>query len=660
MARIPADLSRRIPRGSRRTRIGVLVGIVILIILLLSLRGIAGFYTDFLWFNQLGLSSVFSGILFTRVLLAVAFVAVFFVLLFANLLIADRIAPVLLPTGQVDELVTRYRQVVGPRGRWVRLVTAVIFALFAGVGTQSQWNNWILFRYHVNFNAVDPEFHRNVAFYVFDLPFIKFLLGWFFGAIVVCLLVTAVAHYLNGGLRFSGPSPRTSGAAKAHLSVLMGILALIQAVGYYYQRLELVLSTDHVVAGATATSVHADKPADTLLIGIAVIAAALFLFNIRQRGWTLPIVAIGLWFLVWLLVGHVYPALYQALRVNHSELTKEAPYIQRNITATRAAYGLNDVQVNQNFDATQTVTAAQVTGSTPQAAANQSTITNVRLLDPAQLLNTFDRYQALRTFYSFNSLEFDRYNLSTAGNPPTETATIASVRELNNQVPSGFVNQILTYTNGYGAVVAPAGEAGVDDDGNPSFTLSDVPPTGSPNLTEQGSQVYFGEGSAVNGYVVADSKQAELDYEDQAGNEVSTHYAGKGGVKLGGFLNRVAFALRFGDANLVLSGQIDGSSRIMYIRNIQSRVQKAAPFLKYDSDPYPVVLNGAVYWVIDAYTVTNNYPYAQTADNDGVPVGAGLSGTFDYVRNSVKVVINAYTGAMHFFVMDNDPIIETY
>jgi uncharacterized membrane protein (UPF0182 family) len=662
------------PRASRRTRIGILLAVVVVIVVIASLSGLAHFWTDYLWFQSVDFTSVFRGVLLTKVLLALVFIAIFFGLMFVNLLIADRVAPKELPADGADELVVRYRDVVAPRGRWVRIVTSAVFALLAGVGANREWNNWDLLRYHVSFGVKDPLYHNDVGFYVFELPFIKFLLGWVFEALIVVFIVTAVAHYLNGGIRLQGSDRHVTPAVKTHLSVLLGVLALIKAVDYYFQRLELVLSRDHVVNGATATSVHADQPARTLLIAIAVIAAALFLFNIRQKGWTLPIVAVALWTLVYILVGAAYPALYQALRVNPSELTRERTYIQDNINATRAAYALNQVTVAKNYSYTPTVTKAEIQGNSQQAQANQQTLANVRLLDPAvQLKNTFDKYQALRSYYQFNDLDLDRYMMPNPSSPTgqsQETATIASVRELNGSVPSGFVNQHLQYTHGYGAVLAPISQGGVNADGTPAFTLSDLPPTGTPALNTY-PQIYYGIGPDTGGYVIADSKTPELDYENsKTGAQVTNSYKGKGGVSAGSIVRRAAFALRFGDPNFILSGQINPSSRVMYIRNVDARVRKAAPFLKFDGDPYAVILNGNVYWVIDGYTTTDNYPYAQNADTTGVPGTSGLSSTFNYVRNSVKVVVSAYDGSMHFFVTNAqgctgasptcDPVIKVY
>jgi uncharacterized membrane protein (UPF0182 family) len=653
------------PRASRRTRVAIVVAAVAVIFIIASLRGLASFWTDYLWFQSVGFTSVFKGVLVTKVVLSLVFIAIFFVILMASLAVADRITPFDVDPATTNDLVLRYREFAFTRSLRIRIGLAAVFAVLGGVGADRQWNNWDLFRYGSSFGIKDPQFHRDVGFYVFQLPFIRFLIGWAFEAVVVVFILTAVFHYLTGGVSPQAGSERVRPAVKAHLSVLLGVLAIIKAVGYYYDRLSLVLSRSHVVDGATATSVHADAPAKLLLIFIAILSAILFLANIRQRGWVLPAVGVALWALVSVLVGAAYPAIYQALRVKPSELTREAPYIQRNINATRTAYGLDQVSVPAGYTYSPTISAAEVAGSSPAAQVNQQTIANVRLLDPAvNLLNAFNKYQALRSYYSFNGLDLDRYLLQGANGTTQETATVSSVRELNSSVPSGFVNQHLQYTHGYGAIQAPISEGGVNADGTPAFTLGGLPPASQQpvtQLTGTGSQVYFGEGPDTGGYVIADSKSSELDYETASGQEATTRYTGKGGVEAGSLIRRAAFALRFGDANFILSGQITPTSKVMYYRNIVQRVQKAAPFLRYDSDPYSVIIDGKVLWVIDAYTISNNYPYSQEANLDSLPANSGLQANFNYVRNSVKVVISAYDGSMRFFDMNTgDPILRAY
>jgi uncharacterized membrane protein (UPF0182 family) len=662
--RTPQDLPRRFPRTSRRLRIGLIVGVVLVIVLVVSLRGLASFWVNYLWFESVGFTSVFRGVLLTKWVLALTFTAIFFFLMWGNLYVTGRVAPPAVDPAETNELTIRFRDFAQAHGRVTQIGTSLIFAVLAGVGANREWNNWDLFRYHVSFGQTDPEYHKDIGFYVFQLPFIEFLVGWFFEAMVVVLLVTVVFHYLYGGITPQSSHGRVTSAVKAHVSVLLGVLALIKAVDYYYQRLALVLSRNHVVDGATATSVHADKPARLLLMVIAIIAAVLFLANIRQRGWVLPAVAVAVWVFVGIIVGDAYPAIYQALRVNPSELTKETPYIANNIAATQAAYGLSKVQVANSYNYTPTVTDEEIQGKSPTALANQQTLANVRLLDPAvNLLNTFDQYDRQKQYYSFSDLDPDRYDLDIHGTTQ-ETATVTLIRELNASIPSGFVNQHLQYTHGYGAVIGPISETGVKTDGTPLPTLSQLPPVGQPQLVGNGNQIYFGEGADTGGYVIADTKTPEVDYESSNNStQVTNHYAGTGGVAAGSIVRRAAFALTFGDPNFILSGQINPSSRVLYNRNIVQRAQKAAPFLKFDSDPYAVIVNRSVYWVLDAYTTTNNYPYSQGANlpSGQLPPNSGLNVPFNYVRNSVKVVIDAYNGSMHLFDMGTgDPILHVY
>ena len=658
--RSPQDFPRRLPRTSRRFRIGLVVAIVVLVIIVASLRTVANFWTDYLWFKEVHFTSVFRGVLVNQVILALIFSVAFFLLLLLNLTVADRLAPLERP-GPEDELVSRYRQLVGHRGVWVRVVISAIFGLIGGVGTRSEWNNWILLLHRTNFGTKDPINHLDIGFYVFELPFLRFLIGWIFAAVVVTIILSVLFHYLNGGINLQVPSDRVTRHVKTHISVLLAVLALIKAVEYYLERIEVVLNHKYIVDGATYTAVHAERPAFIVLIVAALFAVGLFLYNIREKGWMLPGVAVGVWIVVYLLVGVAYPAFIEAVRVNPSQLTRETPYLASNISATRTAMGLNTVAPAQPVQGNAELTASEVSGTLPQAVANEQALANVRLLDPSFIGTAFNKDQVLRGFYTFNSLDVDRYDINGQ-----LTETLLSVRELNEAgVASGFVNQKLVYTHGNGAAVAPANQSGVNADGSVNYSLENLPPTGTPSLSGTGAQsdVYYGAGSPTGGYVIAGSKQAEFDYPGANGQQVSNVYKGSGGVPAGSLIRRAAFALRFGDLNFLLSGQITSSSRVMYYRNISQRVSKAAPFLKLDNDPYAVILNNQVYWIVDAYTVTNNYPDAQEASTARLSGGSSslAAASFNYVRNSVKVVVNAYTGKMTFFVVDTtDPIIKAY
>src|SRR4051794_22076059 len=368
----PTTLPRR--RRSSRRRFWIIAVLVLLFLLLTSLRSIAGFYTDYLWFKEVGLTGVFRGVLGTQIFLAVTFTLLFFILCYANLFIVDRLAPRFRGIGPEDELVQRYREIMGPHTGKVRLVVAAFFALVTGVGTSSHWNDYLMFRNASSFGVKDPQFNRDAGVFVFQLPFLKFVCDWFFVAIVIITFITVVLHYLAGSIRLQAPSNRVTPQVKAHVSVLLGALALVKAVQYYLDRFELDLSTSHVVHGATYTAVHAQLPAKSLLIIISITAAGLFIANIWLRGWTLPVIAVGLWALVGLLAGAAYPAFIQKVKVEPNEAQRERTYIDRNITATRYALGLKDVSV-QSFPADTTLSPGDL-------ASNASTLRNVRLWDP--------------------------------------------------------------------------------------------------------------------------------------------------------------------------------------------------------------------------------------------------------------------------------------
>ncbi|MGH9059439.1 MAG: UPF0182 family protein, partial [Acidimicrobiales bacterium] len=346
---------RRFPGG----RVGAVVAVALVFLLLTSVRGIAVFYTDYLWFGSIGLTGVWAGILSAKVGLAAVFCAVFFVVLWINLAVADRLAPPLGSLGPEDELVQRYRGFVGRRPLLVRSVVSFVLALLAGTGASAEWNNWILFSHSTSFHATDPLFHRDVGFFVFRLPFLSFVVGWAFVALVVIAVVTAVAHYLNGGIRIQGPGQLVGPMVKGHLSLLLACIALVKAAGYELGRFQLDLSSRGYREGALYTDVHFQLPALNLLIFISLVSAVIFIVNIKRRGWVLPVIGVGLWVFVSVVAGAIIPAIVQTFTVKPNQLAKEAPYIQRNIDATRVAMGIGNV-VTTPFADGQGLTPKQV------------------------------------------------------------------------------------------------------------------------------------------------------------------------------------------------------------------------------------------------------------------------------------------------------------
>jgi len=642
--RAPQDVAPRLPRARHGRRWWIVVAIVVIIVLLASLKSIATLYTDDLWFSSVNLHSVWTTLLGVKLGLFASFGGVFFVLLFVNLIVCDRIAA----SASVepdDDLVRRYQRVVRPYALRIYAALSVVVGLIAAAGSIGEWQNWLLFTHSIPFGVQDPQFHKDVSFYVFRLPFLEFLVDWFLVSLVVVLVITAIFHYLNGGIRTQRTAPRVRPVVKAHLSVLVALIALVKAAGYVLQRYQLVTSTNGYVNGAGYTDVHARLPALELLFWISLAAAAVLLWNIRRQGWTLPVLAIGLWAFVALAIGVIYPAISQALTVHPNQLSKESPYIARNIAATRAAYGLEHVKVS-NFTGSTTLTPSAVN-------TNETTLNNIRLWDPnPQIsLTTFQKLEDLHAYYTIQALSVDRYRVDGKLIP-----VLVGVRQVNAaDLPAPtWVNTHLQYTHGTGLVLAKSNQS--QSDGNPVFAIRDVPPhsrDGLPTIAQ--ADVYFGLSDP--GYVVADSKQAEF---NNNGTGSGSHYQGTGGVQLSSFLDRAAFAIREGDLNLLISSQITTKSRIMFVRDIQEMAQKAAPFLTFDADPYAVLVDGHIDWVLDGYTTTGEYPYSQNANSVQVPGGSNLPGSFNYVRNSVKLVIDAYSGKMTFYSLGNDPILRSY
>ncbi|MDX6490992.1 MAG: uncharacterized protein QOD43_1237 [Gaiellaceae bacterium] len=630
-------------RRARRGRVLLVVAAIGLFLLITTLRSIASFYTDYLWFQSIGQTGVWRGVLGTKITLAVVFIAVFFGLLWFNLYIADRIAPKFRPAGPEEELIERYHELIGRRTGLVRVAVSLLFAVIAGAGASGQWQEWLLFRNYVPFHIEDPQFHKDVGFYVFQLPFLNFLLGWIFAAFVIVFIVTAVAHYLNGGIRVQTPFQRVTPQVKAHLSLLLAMLALVKAALYYLQQFSLSVSTRGTVDGPTYTDVHTQLPAIRLLLVISLFSVALFVYNIFRRGWVLPVLGVGLWAFVAVVAGTIVPALVQKFRVEPQESTRERPFIERNIAATRAALNLGSV-VMTDFKNDNQLT-------TPNLINNADTVRNIRVWDPNIMPATYRQLQSLKPFYKIEDVDVDRYSIKGS-----MTQVVLSARELNTGgVPQqSWEGTHLAFTHGYGIVLSSS--SAQTQDGRPDLLIRDIPVHNETNIKLDQPAIYFGE--RLDGYVIVNSKRQEIDYEDTSGNTVATTYTGSDGIPLNSWIKRAAFALRFGDFNPLVSGNVSGSSKMLINRDINARLNAIAPFLTFDGDPYPVIVGGRTQWIVDGYTTTDRYPYAQRAitENHG-----NLTGRFNYVRNSVKAVIDAYDGTTTLYIVDhNDPMIRAY
>ena len=609
----------------------LIIGAAALIVLLIASRAIAGFYIDYLWHANLGRTDVFWGVLDAKLFLFGGFAVLFLVLAALNLLIADRLAPSGF-TGDTHPVVMRFHEIFGQRMRIVRIVAAAIMALIVAIPASGHWQEWLLFRNSVNFGKNDPQFSTDIGFYVFRLPFLVFLLDWLFLALLLVLVLTVAAHVLNGGIVITPPMPKIRRATKAHFAVLLAALALLRGGGYWLERYTLTTERRGYVQGATYSVVKAQLPAVLLLMLIALLVAALFLYSIRSGSWRIPLVASALWVVIALLGGVIYPSIVQALVVNPDQKEKEATYIARNIDATRDALGINNV-------VTKDVTFANL--SAAKITADVAPLQDVRLLDPTVLVSRFQLDKGQVAGLAIKDLDVDRYNIDGR---IQQTMVAARELDLKTVANTSWQGKHLIATHGCGLVAAPASEVG--DNNRPLYQ----------DLPVDHPELYFS--AAITDFAIVDTKTSE---KPCGSDEVA--YAGTGGVRLDSTIRKLAFAWSFFDYNLWGSDSITDSSRIQWVRDVRDRAQKLAPFLYFDRDPYPVALNGRVLWVIDAFTTTDQYPYAQDGDRSQLEPDSGLDHTFNYVRNSVKVTVDAYDGTVTYYdVSQNnpDPILKAW
>ncbi len=617
-------------------------------------RGIATFLTNYLWFDSIGLNSVWIKILYTRIGLVVALSLLAFAFIFVNLRLATRATPVMdiFEAFDSEDPLARFRNWVSERFARFRLTGAIALSLFLGGGASALWEQVLLFLNKEEFNIADPVFGYDVSTYVYALPLYRLFISWGFQLVIITSLIIVLYFIATGAMQLRpGRLPDVSSGGKAHLSVLLAFIALLKAAAYRLDALELLYSPRGKVFGASYTDVKAHLPALNLLVLISIFGAILLLVNIRRRGWLLPATAIGLWLAVSVIVGGVVPAAIQRFRVLPDELNKELPYVAEHINYTRIAYGLDEIE-ERPFEASSSLTQADIND-------NSQTVDNIRLWDPTVLAETYSQLQEIRAYYALKEVDVDRYVIDGK-----LTQVMVSARELDqtNLPAEGWVNQRLQYTHGFGVVFSPANA--VANQGQPDFYVKGVPASTSVSeLTIDQPRIYFGESAESSEYVVVNSLQEEVDYPlSTEGQSVAyTNYSGEGGVSIGSFFKRLGFALRYSELNLLISNQLSDTSKLIMERNIISRVKKAAPFLYTDNDPYLALIDGNLFWIIDMYTISDRYPYAQPADSGRINERSGLPMNFNYIRNSVKAVVNAYDGTINFYIFDEeDPLIKSY
>ena len=656
----PFKFPRRTP-GERR-KIGPLgLTVITLIVLSIILISLSGFYADLLWFRSVNFVNVWRKVLFTKAELFIIFGVLTSLFITGNIYLGYRTRPVYAPTSVEADNLERYRGQIDPVKRWITLGISLFIFYFAGSTGMRLWDSWLQFKNATLFGVKDVQFHKDISFFAFKLPFYQSLIAWGFSTLLLTIVATAAVHYLYGGIRIQPGTDRTSAAARVQLSVLLGLLVLLKAIAYWFDRYALAIKDSRLITGLTYTDVNAVLPAKSILAAIAIICAALFFANIVRKSWLLPAAGVVLMAISSVLIAGIYPATIQQFTVKPSESAKESVFIQRNIDATRAAYGLSDVKVT-DYQAGNSVDTAQL-------KKDAGTLSNIRLIDPSIVSATFRQLQQIKPYYGFpDSLDIDRYKVNGVSKD-----AIVSVRELNiNGNPSrNWINDHLVYTHGFGFVAATGNT--VDADGKPSFVVGDIPPTSGLGTFEP--RVYFGENmpdySIIGG--VKGGTQTELDYPDDksATGQKNYTYQGNGGVPMGSLATRLLFAIKYQEQRILLSNLINKDSKILFNRNPAERVQKVAPWLTLDGNVYPAVVNGKITWILDGYTTNSGYPYskrinlADATTNSLTTSSAAVvplpNRTVNYIRNSVKATVDAYDGTVTLYKWDeNDPVVNTW
>ena len=635
--------------------------IIALVILGGIMISLSGFYADLLWFRSVDFVSVWSTVLTTKISLFIIFGLVTSLFISTNVYLAFRTRPIYVPVSIEADNLERYRGQLEPIRRWVLVAIAVGFFYFAGTSGMALWEPWLQFKNSTSFGIKDSQFGLDISFFVFKLPFYEALIAWAISTLILTIIAAAAVHYLYSGIRLQAAEDKTTVAARIQLSVLLGILVLIKAVAYWFDRYALELKEGRLITGLSYTDVNALLPAKAILAGISLICALLFFANIIRRSWVLPAAGLSLLVISSLLISGIYPAAIQQFQVKPSESSKEAPYIQRNIEATRAAYGLSDVTV-KDYEATIATSAGQLKN-------DEATISNIRLLDPSVVPSTFRQLQQIKPYYNFaDSLDVDRYTIDGV-----KRDSVVAVRELNieGNPARNWINDHLVYTHGFGFVSAFGNT--IDTDGKPTFSVGNIPPTSGLGKFEP--RIYFGENvpdySIIGG--AKTSKPTELDYPDDksANGQKNFTYTGKGGVPMGSLFTRLLFAIKYQEQRIVLSNLINSDSKILFNRNPSERVAKVAPWLTLDGNVYPAVVDGRILWIVDGYTTSNGYPYSKKTNladattnsitTSTTAVASLASRNVSYIRNSIKATVDAYDGTVKLYQWDTkDPVLSTW
>ncbi len=613
-----------------------LIGPILIVFVVLGLLGQAiPLYTDYLWFQEVNLTSVFTTILWAKLVLAFAAGLLFAGFVYVNVYLAARSTSSDVLVELDDPFGLPSRLVIEPLFRKFLLPGALVLGFLAASRAAGQWETFVRFLNAQPFHVQDPLFGRDIGFYVFRLPVLGTLYGWALATLGITFILVVATNVLHRGIQITARGPRVAPHARTHLFALGALILLVKAGGYYLGTYDLLLSPRGIVFGAGYSDINAQLPALWILTILALACAAVCIWQIGRRGVRPVLIALAVLLGANVVGLGIYPTLLQRFRVVPNEVAAERSYIEQNIKFTRMAYGLDRIQ-EQEFPAEETLRAEDL-------QRNDPTIKNIRLWDHRPLLATYAQLQEIRTYYRFVDVDNDRYLVDGQLRQVMLSPRELSYRNLPSRI---WINERLTYTHGYGVVLGPVNR--ITPEGLPDFWIKDIPPVSTGPIKVTRPEVYYGE--IGNDYVFVKTRGQELDYP--AGDKnVYSNYAGEGGVPIHSFLRKLLFALRFGDVKIVLSNDIIGESRVMYYREIGERVKKAAPFIQFEREPYLVIgEDGRLFWIIDGYTTSNQFPYSEP-----------VRGLGNYIRNSVKAVVDAYNGSLALYLSEpDDPVVKAY
>jgi uncharacterized protein len=608
----------------------------VIFLVLISVRQLISVYVDWLWFQEVGYTQVFTTSLIFKTLLALLGGGIFALLIYANARIAARAVRGIRFLDHENFIELPSLELIDPLVQRLLLPAALVLGLFAAPQAASHWESFLLLLNPTSFGLDDPLYNRDLSFFVFQLPALRTLYNWLLAALALSLVVTAAIYVLYRGLQYSPRGIFLTPRARIHLLVLIAALLAVKAAGYVLDSYDLLYASGGAAFGAGYTDVYVSLPALRILTVAALIAAALAAAQITRPGFGYLLVGIAGLVLVHVIGLTAAPAMVQRFRVVPNEVDSERPFIEHNIKFTRTAYGLDKIE-NEDFPADETLTAADL-------KRNDATIKNIRLWEHQPLLATYAQLQEIRTYYKFVDVDNDRYNIDG-----TYRQIMLSARELSHQhLPSRiWINEHLTYTHGYGVVFGPVNQ--VTPEGLPEFFIKDIPPVSNDSIKITRPEIYYGE--LANDYVFVKTGARELDYPSGDQN-IYTQYSGSGGVSIGSLWRKLIFSAHFATLRIALSADVVEESRILYQRQIQERVKKIAPFVTFDRDAYMVIAQGGrLFWMIDGYTTSDRFPYSTRMPRRGT----------NYIRNSVKAVVDAYNGTVDFYMSDpEDPIVRSY